>query len=279
MLGYGSLLGGYNNSGPLTVLMSSGKLSGEQTLRRVSETNVWWQGCTAAGGLDRFGEGYKLSVHVRVMHAFLNYHHEHDSSWRSDQLGLPINQFDQAGTLGLFSTTFLIHTRLLGVRYSKKDAAAVLHLWCYVGWLMGVDEHWLPFTEERGRRLIYHTGMASPSADANSVALARSLIDAPKLVRHNRFERIRRAYDYERGLSLAMGLLGPAAVHALGVPMRPPWYVLWRATINTVKHRGIGRLPGGQRFLERRGTRQLDDGHRRLLGGDRPAIGRITHSE
>ncbi|MFC9789693.1 oxygenase MpaB family protein [Rhodococcus sp. NPDC127528] len=279
VLGYGSLLGGYNNSGPLSVLMASGKLTGDQTLRRVSETSVWWRAVTAPGGLERSGEGWKLTVHVRAMHAFLNYQHEHDPAWRSDRLGLPINQFDQAGTLGLFSTTFLIHTRVLGIRYSERDADAAMHLWCYVGWLMGVDEHWLPFSEARGRRMIYHIGTASPSADANSLALAKSLIDSPKLIRHKNFQWIRRTYDYERGLSLATTLLGPAGVLALGVPMRPPWYPMWRAVANTVKHRGIARLPGGRRWVDARAERQLDLTHRRLLGGERPPIGRITHSQ
>ncbi|MBP1161860.1 MULTISPECIES: oxygenase MpaB family protein [unclassified Rhodococcus (in: high G+C Gram-positive bacteria)] len=279
VLGYGSLLGGYNNSGPLPLLMASGKLTGEQTLRRVSETSVWWRAVTAPDGLERFGEGWKLTVHVRAMHAFLNYHHEHDPAWRSDVRGLPINQFDQAGTLGLFSTTFLIHTRVLGLRYTKADADAAMHLWCYVGWLMGVDEHWLPFTEAGGRRMIYHIGTASPAADANSLALAKSLIESPKLIHHKNFQRVRRTYDYERGLSLATTLLGPAGVRALRVPMRPPWYPVWRAAANTVKHRVIARLPGGQRWVDARAERQLDDAHRRLLGGERPPIGQITHSD
>ncbi|XVA01317.1 oxygenase MpaB family protein [Prescottella equi] len=162
VLAYGSLLGGYNNSGPLPVLTSSGRLTGERTRRRIAETGTWWNGCVADGGLDRFGEGFRLSVHVRLMHAFVGYHHEHETDWDSGARGLPVNQFDQAGTLGLFSITFLLHTRVLGVRYTRREADAVLHLWCYVGWLMGVDRRWLPFDERAGLRMMYQIGASSP---------------------------------------------------------------------------------------------------------------------
>ncbi len=118
-------------------------------------------------------------MHVRLMHAFVGYHHEHETDWDSGARGLPVNQFDQAGTLGLFSITFLLHTRVLGVRYTRREADAVLHLWCYVGWLMGVDRRWLPFDERAGLRMMYQIGASSPAADEHSYALAASLVDLP----------------------------------------------------------------------------------------------------
>ncbi len=158
------------------------------------------------------------------MHAFVGYHHEHETDWDSGARGLPVNQFDQAGTLGLFSITFLLHNRVLGVRYTRREADAVLHLWCYVGWLMGVDRRWLPFDERAGLRMMYQIGASSPAADEHSYALAASLVDLPLHTHYPRFQRLRRRYQYERGLSLATTLLGPAGVRALRVPVRPPWY-------------------------------------------------------
>src|SRR5690606_22745590 len=175
VLAYGSLLGGYNNSGPLPVLTSSGRLTGERTRRRIAETGTWWDRRVADGGLERFGAGFKLPVHERLMHAVVDYHHEHDGEWDTEFRGLPVNQFDQAGTLGLFSITFLLHTRVLGVRYTRREAEAVLHLWAYVGWLMGVDPKWLRFEERAGLRMMYQIGSSSPAADENSHMLARSL--------------------------------------------------------------------------------------------------------
>ncbi|MGW4480973.1 oxygenase MpaB family protein [Rhodococcus triatomae] len=268
VLAYGSLLGGYNNSGPLPVLTGSGRLTGDRTVRRIAETAAWWNGCVADDGLERYGDGFTLSVHVRLMHAFVDYHHEHETEWDTADRGLPINQFDQAGTLGLFSVTFLLHTRVLGMRYTRREADAVLHLWCYVGWLMGVDEHWLPFDERAGLRMMYQIGASSPPADENSRDLAAALIDVPLRTDHARFRRLRRRYEYERGLSLATTLLGPAAVTALAVPLRPPWYPVGRLTVNIAKHHVVSRFPSGRRWIQRHGEKQLRDARQRILGGE-----------
>ncbi|MFF0817933.1 oxygenase MpaB family protein [Rhodococcus sp. NPDC003318] len=277
VLAYGSLLGGYNNSGPLPVLTASGRLTGERTRRRIAETGTWWNACVADGGLDRFGDGFTLSVHVRLMHAFVDYHHEHETDWDSSERGLPVNQFDQAGTLGLFSITFLLHTRVLGMRYTRREADAVLHLWCYVGWLMGVDPRWLPFDERAGLRMMYQIGASSPAADEHSYALARSLVDLPLHTRYPRFARLRRRYEYERGLSLATTLLGPAGVRALRVPVRPPWYPAGRIAVNIAKHHVVGRFPAGKRHLQRLGERQLHRDRLRVLGGEIPDVAPIPH--
>nr|WP_240945380.1 oxygenase MpaB family protein [Rhodococcus sp. HNM0569] len=271
VLAYGSLLGGYNNSGPLPVLVSSGKLTGDRTLRRITETGVWWQGCVADGGLDRFGAGFTLTVHVRLMHALIAYHHERNG-WDTTARGLPVNQFDQAGTLGLFSTSFLLHTRVLGVRYTAREADAVMHLWRYVGWLMGVDDQWLVTDERAGRRLLYQIGLASPPADDDSYALAKSLVDVPLRAQYPRFAALRRRYEYERGLSLATTLLGPAGVRALRVPVRPPWYPVLRTAVNVAKHHVVGRVPAGRRALQRLGEHQIATSHERLIGHEKPSI-------
>lgn len=272
VLAYGSLLGGYNNSGPLPILTGSGRLTGEKTMRRIAETGAWWNGCVADGGLERFGEGFTLSVHVRLMHALVNHRHEHDTDWDTAERGVPINQFDQAGTLGLFSITFLLHTRVLGMRYSRREADAVLHLWCYVGWLMGVDTRWLPFDERAGLRMMYQIGASSPAADEHSYALARSLVELPLRTRHPRFDRLRRRYEYERGLSLATTLIGPAGVKALRVPRRPPWYPAGRLAVNVAKHHVLGRFPSGKARLQRRGERQLQQVRLRVLDGELTSV-------
>ena len=128
VLAYGSLLGGYRTGAALEPLVRTGRLTGEETLRRIQETSIWWRAVTAPGGLEPGGAGFRLSVHVRVMHALINARLEADPGWDRARRGLPINQYDQASTLGVFSTSFLLHVRLLGVRVSRADAAAVMHL-------------------------------------------------------------------------------------------------------------------------------------------------------
>jgi hypothetical protein len=252
VLAYGSLLGGYRTSAALEPLVRTGRLAGGETLRRIQETSMWWRAVTAPGGMAPGAEGFRATAHVRVMHALVNARLEADPAWDRELRGVPINQYDQASTLGVFSTSFLLHLRLLGVRVSRADAAAVMHLWSYVGWLMGVDEAWLPHTERRGRRLLYHFLANDPPPDASSTALARALITMTDDVTTG----WRRRYERERALSVSCWLLGPAAMRDLGLPYRPPWYGLARIGANLLVSHVLGRLPGGRARLLARSEKQ-----------------------
>ncbi|AEV83665.1 hypothetical protein ACWT_2776 [Actinoplanes sp. SE50] len=252
VLAYGSLLGGYRTGAALEPLVRTGRLTGGETLRRIKETSLWWRSVTAPGGLAPDGAGLKATLHVRVLHALVNARLENDPTWDHAGRGLPINQYDQASTLGVFSTSFLLHLRLLGVRVTRADARAVMHLWCYVGWLLGVDEQWLPHTERQGRRQLYHFLSHDPPPDANSVALARALIAMTDDVTHG----WRRTFERERALSVSSWLLGRHALRDLGLPYRPPWYALTRVAANLLITHVLARLPGGRTRLLTRAERQ-----------------------
>jgi hypothetical protein len=165
---------------------------------------------------------------------------------------MPINQYDLGSTVGIFSTSFLLHLRLLGVRVSREDSLAVMHLWAYTGWLMGVEDAWLPHTERDGRRLLYHFLAYDPPPDANTRALAKALIDMTDDVWTGSW---RRRYERERALSVSTWLLGPAAMHDLGLPARPPWFGVARLGTNVLGSQLLGRVPAGRRRLVARGDR------------------------
>jgi hypothetical protein len=270
VLAYGSLLGGYRTGGPLQPLVRSGRLTGGETLTRVGETGQWWLAVTTPGGMDRGGEGWRLSLHVRVMHAFVNYQLERDPGWDWEFRGVPINQYDQAATLGTFSTTYLLQARTLGIRVSRPDAAAIMHLFSYAGWLMGVDERWLPRTERAGRRVLGNivATLSGPEPESRELgaALVRMHDQAPGI------SRWRRAYERERALSIASWLNLGLGMRDVGQPVRPPWYPLLRIPANLVWSHLVGRLPGGSALLDRRAARALRRQERFQYAGRRPPI-------
>jgi hypothetical protein len=272
VLTFGSLLGGYRTSAALEPLVRTGRLTGEETLRRIGETTAWWRGVTAPDGLERTGEGWRLAVHVRIMHGLVNHLLEQDPTWDWELRGVPINQYDQASTLGVFSTSFMLHARLLGRRISRADSAAIMHLWSYVGWLMGVDEAWLPRTERQGRRVLYRMLAHDPPPDANSTALAQALMG---IYEQSPMSPLRRRFERERGLSVATWLLGPAAMRDLGLPLRPPWYTGFRIASNLFWSHGVGRLPGGQQVQIDRAERWYAREIARLYPGETPEVGTL----
>jgi hypothetical protein len=269
ILAFGSLLGGYRSGGALQPLVRSGRIA-EETLKRIGETGQWWLAVTAPGGMERSGAGWQLSVHVRVMHAFVNYQLERDPDWDWDFRGMPINQHDQAGTLGAFSTSFLLQARALGIRIPSDDAAAIMHLWSYVGWLMGVEERWLPRTERRGRRILGNIIAGFSAPEPSSRALGAGLIRmhdvAPGI------PRWRRVYERERALSMATFLNLGHGMRDVGQPLRPPWYPALRIPANLFWTQLVGRLPGGRTVLDRRSARALARMERLQYAGHRPPV-------
>jgi hypothetical protein len=271
VLAFGSLLGGYRSGGALQPLVRTGRF--DDTLNRVGETGQWWLACTAPGGLARDGEGWRLSVHVRVMHAFVNYQLERDPDWDWEFRGTPINDYDRAGTIGSFSTSYLLQARALGVRVPADDAAAIMHLWSYVGWLMGVEERWLPRTERIGRRVLGNVIAGFSAPEEASRQLGSGLItmhdSAPGI------SRWRRWYERERALSMATYLNLGYGMKDVGQPARPPWYPAYRVLANVLWTQVVGRLPGGSALLDRRAERALERMERLQYAGRRPPIAEV----
>lgn len=241
-----SLIGGYRFGGPPDLLVATGGLTGDSTRRRLAETQSWAVAVTTPGGLEQYGPGWRTTLHVRAMHALVN--QAFAPRWDVERWGLPINQADQAGTLGLFDGTVLIGVKALGVPVSRDESRAVMHLWKYVGWLMGVGDEWLVDTERERHRMNYHVVLAQADITDAGPKLAQDIISVLGTLPHGRWKT-------ERNLSMLSVFLGRESMRELGLPWRPPWALgmLWAA--NTVRHRLLGRLPGGRDRLDDSGGR------------------------
>lgn len=259
-----SLIGGYRFGGPTDLLVATGALTGGATLRRLAETQKWGATLGNPGALAAprdgaaAGEAWRLTVHVRIMHAMVN--HAFEPTWDSATWGLPINQADQASTLGLFDGVLLIGSRALGVPMNKSDSRAFMHLWKYVGWLIGVDDDFLVDDEWARHRIDYHVLLAQgPMTDAGP-KLAQAVVAAQADRNYPGWPTAlwpaRAVYERERLLSMLTVFLGPESMRELGLPMRPPWAHACIAALNTVRYRVLGRLPGGKDRLADWGGRR-----------------------
>ena len=173
-----ALIGGYQSSAINKPLVFTGALDGSAA-NRISETNNFWIDITRENGLERFAPGVRTAVRVRVMHALLRVRIQNNPAWRNEQWGLPINQADLVTTNLAFSVVFLSGLRMLGLQISRREAEAVMHLWRYIGYLLGINVELLPETEKAGIHLLYCLTIAQPGADEDSRALAAALLEEP----------------------------------------------------------------------------------------------------
>ncbi len=263
-----SLLGGYRFGGPTDLLVLTGGLSGDTALRRLGETQKWAMAISEHDAMLRDGEGFRLTVHVRLMHAMVNHRFESGGRWDTATWGLPINQSDQAATLGLFNGALLLGVRALGVRVTRDDSAAVMHLWRYIGWLIGIDEDWLFETEREQHRFNYHVLLAQGDVTPAGAELANAIVDAQGSLNVTRFATVRRAYARARLLSMLRMFVGRSGLDDLELPVRTPWAVALVVPVNLVAHHLVGRTPWGERLLVRRGQRARRRIDRLYLGDD-----------
>ena len=268
-----SLIGGYRFGGPTDLLVATGGLSSDYAMRRLGETQKWGVALSQPGGMRRGSEGYAVAVHVRLMHALVN--ESFASRWDVERWGMPINQSDQAATLGLFNGVPLLGCRALGARVTRSDARAYMHLWKYVGWLMGVDEQWLVETEREQHRLNYHVLLVQDDISEAGPKLANAIVDAQRTLHFRHFPAISRWLARERLLSMLTMLLGPGSMRDLHLPIRPPWAPAYVMALNLLRYRVVGMTPWGREALIHWGDRVAARTLFRHFGPDEAEVGSL----
>jgi len=252
-----SLIGGYRFGGPTDLLVMTDGLTGPATVRRLAETQKWGVSLQSPQALRPYAEGWRLTVHVRLMHALVNA--EYADRWDSERWGLPINQTDLASTLGLFDGVPLLGCRLLGARFTRQESDDYMHLWRYVGHLLGVDPDFLVDREHDRHVINYHMLRAQGELTEAGPQLARAVVEAQRDRQWPGWPAVlkpwRSRYEQERLLSMLTFLLGPMSMRDLGLPIRPPWVLAYLVPLNTLRYQVLARTAPGRRMLEDWGMR------------------------
>lgn len=281
-----SLIGGYRFGGPPDLLVATGGLAGSSTRRRLAETQKWTFSLTSPDAMrpptatSPGGEGWRLTVHVRAMHALVNAAFE--SRWNTARWGLPINQADQAGTLGLFDGVLIIACRMLGVRIPDDDARALMHLFRWTGHLLGVHEDFLTDDEWERHRQNYHVLLAQAGISEAGPQLAQAILKAQRTRHYPGWPRalqgLRAWYERERMLSMLTMLLGVTSMRELGLPLRPPWAFLYIVPLNVLRYQVLGRTAWGRRRLVAWGQRRTERILASYFAGEAAGLGPLSEA-
>jgi hypothetical protein len=272
------LMAGYQASAINQTLLKTGALE-KGAQRRVAETTKWWMDCTEPGSVLPGGQGFSTTLRVRLIHAMVRRQLSVRKDWDHDYLGLPVNQLDMQVTYLAFSVMFLLGQRVLGVPVSKEEGADVMHLWRYIGWLMGLDESLLVDNEQEGRIALYRNLLSQAQADEGSKQLAQALMDEPLERHYPNAQWLRSHWDKEVHLSILRLFVGSQGMRRLGLPAcRWPWYPFLFAPFNALVHTVLRLLPGGRVLLTRRGRRAQERMLKILFGEYRQDITSIAES-
>jgi len=223
-----SLMGGYLSHRALKVLVRTGEIEAKAP-RRIAETALWWMAVTDPSGLDRHARGFKDTLRVRVIHAQIRAAMARREDWNYAAWDAPINQPQMAGTQLLFSLVGILGLRVMGFRFTEKEIDAVVHLFRYVGHLMGVDTQLLPASEADAWRLLWLVATTEFQPDEDSRRLAGALCRAlPPLHGIHGEDPTSRLLSWAvvgYHSSLSRLVFGDANCDALGLPRRPVFSV------------------------------------------------------
>lgn len=273
------LMAGYQLAAVNQALLATGALE-KGAARRIAETTKWWIDVTEPGAMARFGEGFKGTLRVRVIHAMVRRQLSQRSGWDAADLGLPVNQTDMQATYLGFSIVYLLGLKLVGVPLRHGEKEAVLHLWRYIAWVNGVREDYLHAqdaveggAEHAATRLLHANLLTQRMADADSARLAQALADEPLHRHYARWPVLTGRFNRAMQLSIARACMGNDTLRGLGLPLwRLPWYPLAMMAFHQPLHRLMRAWPGGRERLMAWGRQRQRDHLPILFGEQAPAL-------
>ncbi len=163
-----------------TLIAKSFNITGRvaSTKRRLQQNNRHMMEIFFPGGMQRKGDGWKLSTRIRFIHSRIRGLLANSDDWNHETWGTPVSAAHLGFAISVFSKRLLEYSLLVGAKFSKEEKNSVLAVWRYAGYLMGIPETIL-YTDGADAEKIYKISyMCEPPADAESIAVANMLIQA-----------------------------------------------------------------------------------------------------
>ena len=181
----GAFVGGVLVEGFSTNIGKSFYITGrlrDQGVRRLKQNNRHMVEIFMPGGLERDGDGWKLSVRIRLIHAQVRHLLNDSPDWDTESWGTPLSSAHMGFAISAFSARLVKHLQSLGAVFNDEERESFIQVWRYSGYLMGIPETILYRNEEHALRIFEIGGMCEPSPSLESVAMANSLVNSAPLV-------------------------------------------------------------------------------------------------
>ena len=218
----------------------------DQGIRRLGQNNRHMMEIFLPGGMYRHGDGWKLSVRIRIVHARLRHLLNNSEDWDAEAWGAPISAAHLGYAISAFSARLLMHMKTLGAEYNDEEYASFMAVWRYSGHLMGIPQTILFHDAEEALKL-YDVGLiCEPTYQTESVVMAHALVNSAPLIAGVDEPEARRSlakYVYR----ISRGLIGRETADSL---MYPPFSSIGVVTWFKLQQRYNHIL--GKLFLGRR---------------------------
>lgn len=180
-----ALVGGSIVEGFSTLISKSFRIRGRVTsagVRRLKQNGMQLVEQYLPGGMEPGGDGWRLALRVRLVHAQSRYLINQSDEWDRERHGEPISAAHVLLAGAAFSGRLMRHVARLGGDFSAEEREAYVHVWRYTGLLMGIPEEIL-FHDEASACHAFEIGsLLEPPADFDAIIMANSLVNSAPVI-------------------------------------------------------------------------------------------------
>ncbi len=193
------------------------------------------------GGVEPSGDGWKLTLRIRMVHARVRWLFADAEEWDHDAWGVPISAGHTALAAAAFSARMIECAEMLGAQLNDDGRAGIMEIWSYTAWVMGAPESILFHSQAEALRLLEVASTCEPEPDYDAIALAHCIVNsAPVVVGISDPKQRKSAAQYI--FRVSRELIGDTTADKLRFPPGRALTLLpWLRTKARLQ-RGLGRL-------------------------------------
>ena len=179
------LVGGSIVEGFSTLISKSFRIRGRlvvAAIRRLKHNGMQLVEQYLPGGMEPRGDGWRLTLRARLVHAQSRYLLNHSDEWDHERYGMPISTAHVLLAASAFSGRLMQHVATLGGDFTLEEREAFVHVWRYAGLLFGIPEELLFRDEASAVRTFEIGSMCEPPADLDAIIMANSVVNSAPII-------------------------------------------------------------------------------------------------
>ena len=198
----------------------------DQGIRRLGQNNRHMMEIFLPGGLYRHGDGWKLSLRIRIVHARLRRLLSASEDWDKEAWGEPISAAHLGFAVSAFSARLLKHMKTLGATYNKEEYDSFMAVWRYSGHIMGIPQTILFQDADEALKLWKIALTCEPDSPIESIVMAHALVNSAPLIAGATEPAARRELA-EYVYRVSRGLIGNEFADSLMYPPLSSFGAVW----------------------------------------------------
>ena len=153
-----------------------------QGVRRLKQNGLHLIEQYLPGGMNPTGDGWKLTIRVRLVHAQSRRLIGLSDEWDHELHGSPMSAATMLLAGSAFSGRLMEHVAALGGDFSREEREAYVHVWRYAGLLIGIPEEVIWDDEASALRAFEVGRICEPRADEDAIIMANSIVNCAPVV-------------------------------------------------------------------------------------------------